>query len=314
MNATTPTLLARSECRVVFGDTTPGEGRAAGQPALRVAMPVLAGSGVETVLGDAAEPVVRDGCTLFDRGELLAGFSVEAPGLGPESSARELYGRLFSVTEGLHIYRIWNYVPQINAVTDGMENYQRFCRGRSLAFEERFGGEFERALPSASAVGMAKGPLAVAFLAGRELPRHFENPRQTPAFKYPPRYGPRPPSFSRATVVAVGAERHVFISGTAAIRGHASVADSDLDGQLACTLENLDLIGQSAGVGPGLGGSAGWRRSIKVFLRRPADLGFAQSRLGRDLLRPGDSVSFVRADICRSDLLVEIEATLVSRA
>jgi hypothetical protein len=277
-------------------------------------MPVLAGSGVEAVLSDAPEPGVRDGYTLYDRGALLAGFAVEAPGLEPESAARELYGRLFSVTAGLHLYRIWNYVPRINAATDGMENYRLFCRGRSVAFEERFGGAFQRSLPSASAVGMATGPLAVAFLAGRATPRHFENPRQTPAFEYPPKYGPRPPSFSRATAVKAGGERWIFISGTAAIRGHASVADRDFDGQLACTLENLDLIGRAAGVGAGLGGSAGWRRSLKIFLRNPSDLEAAQSRLGRDLVRPGDAVSYIRADICRSDLLVEIEATLVSRA
>jgi chorismate lyase / 3-hydroxybenzoate synthase len=314
MNANTPTMLATSECRVVFGDRASGRDSATGQPALRVAMPVLAGRGVETVLADAAEPVVREGCTVFERGALLAGFAVEAPGLEPESAARELYSRIFSVTAGLQLYRIWNYVPHINAVTDGMETYQRFCRGRSLAFEEKFGVEFQRALPSASAVGIVSGPLAVAFLAGREAPRHFENPKQTPAFKYPPKYGPRPPSFSRATVVTLGGERQVFISGTAAIRGHVSVADRDLDGQLACTLENLDLIGQATGVGAGLGRSGAWRRSLKVFLRHPADLGSVQSRLDRDLLRTGDAVSYMQADICRSDLLVEIEATLVSKA
>jgi enamine deaminase RidA (YjgF/YER057c/UK114 family) len=314
MNANTPPTLATSECRVVFDDRARGRDPNSVQPALRIAMPVLAGTGTETVLADAPEPAVREGFTLYDRGTLLAGFAEEAPGLNPESAARDLYARLFSVTAGLQLYRIWNYVPQINAATGGMENYQRFCRGRSLAFEEKFGGEFQRALPSASAVGMASGPLAVAFLAGQATPKHVENPRQTPAFKYPPKYGPRPPSFSRATTVTSGGERMVFISGTAAIRGHASVAERDLDGQLACTLENLDLIGQAAGVGPRLGGSGAWKRSLKIFLRHTRDLGAAQARLGRDLLRPGDAVSFIGADICRSDLLVEIEATLVSRA
>lgn len=314
MNAKTPSMLATSECRVVFGELASGSDAAAGQPSLRVSLPVLAGSGAESVLADASEPMIRDGCTLYERGALLAGFATEAPGLEPESAARELYGRLFSVTAGLHLYRIWNYVPQINAITGGMENYQRFCRGRSLAFEEKFGGKFQSALPSASAVGMATGPLAVAFLAGREAPRHFENPRQTPAFQYPPKYGPRPPSFSRATAVKSGGERQVFISGTAAIRGHSSVSERDLDGQLSCTLENLDLIGQATGVGPGLAGPDTWRRAFKIFLRHPEDLGFARSRLDRDLLRTGDTVSYMRADICRSDLLVEIEATLVTRA
>jgi chorismate lyase/3-hydroxybenzoate synthase len=314
MNANSPTLLATSECRVVFGERAPGPQGASGKAALRVALPVLAGSGAETVLAEAAEPAVREGFTLYGRGPLLAGYSVEAQGMGLEAAAEDLYRRLFSVTAGLHLYRIWNYVPQINAFTGGMENYQSFCRGRSLAFEGRFGDGFQRMLPSASAVGMESGPLAVAFLAGRGEPVHFENPRQTPAFKYPAKYGPRPPSFSRATAVNSGRERQVFISGTAAIRGHASVADHDLDGQIGCTLENLDLIGHATGVGAALGGAADWRRTFKIFLRHAADLKAAQTRLDRDLLRQGDTVSYMRADICRSDLLVEIEATLVSRA
>jgi enamine deaminase RidA (YjgF/YER057c/UK114 family) len=313
MNANTPTVLATSECRVIFGERALRPESTAGHPALRVALPVLAGSGLETVLA-AADPAAREGFDLFEHGSLLAGFAARAPGLELEPAADELYRRLFSVTAGLHLYRIWNYVPQINAVTDGMENYQLFCRGRSLAFERKFGGAFQRVLPSASAVGMESGPLALAFLAGREEPVHFENPRQTPAFKYPPKYGPRPPSFSRATAVNSGRARQVFISGTAAIRGHASVATRDLDGQLGCTLENLDLIGQATGVGPGLGGAAAWRRSFKIFLRHAKDLAAAQSRLDRDLLRKGDAVSYMRADICRADLLVEIEATLVARA
>jgi enamine deaminase RidA (YjgF/YER057c/UK114 family) len=314
MNANATTLLATSECRVLFGERASDPVSDAGHPSLRVALPVLAGGGAETVLADASEPVNREGFTLYERGQWTAGFAVTAPGSELEPAAGDLYRRLFAATPGLHLYRIWNYVPRINCVADGLENYQRFCRGRSVAFEERFGGGFQRMLPSASAVGMAEGPLAVAFLAGRKAPRHFENPRQTPAFEYPPKYGPRPPSFSRATAVKSAGERHVFISGTAAIRGHATVADRDLDGQLACTLENLDVIGQATGAGPGLGRGGAWRRTFKVFLRDPAHLGPARARLDRDLLRSGDAVSYMRADICRSDLLVEIEATLVSRA
>jgi chorismate lyase / 3-hydroxybenzoate synthase len=313
MNDTKPTALATSECRAVFGGDTSGADCASGQIVLRVAMPVLAGGGAETILAGAADPVVREGFTLFEGGSWLAGFAAAAPGLEPEAAAGDLYRRMFAAASRLHLYRIWNYVPRINAVTAGMENYQRFCRGRSLAFEERFGGGFQRMLPSASAVGTTDGPLAAAFLAGKANPRHFENPCQTPAFEYPPRYGPRPPSFSRATAVETGREKQVFISGTAAIRGHASVAEGNLDGQLGCTLENLDLIGRTAGLGPGLGDPAVWRRTFKVFLRRASDLRPAESRLERDLFRPGDLVSYMQADICRSDLLVEIEATLSSR-
>jgi len=72
------------------------------------------------------------------------------------------------------------------------------------------------------------------------------------------------------------------------------------------------LIGQASGVGSNLGKGGGWRRAFRVFLRDPTALRAAQARLDRDLFQAGDSVSYMQADICRSELLVEIEATLVS--
>ena len=310
MNATVSTGLRPSDCRVLFGGRSAGVDLADGLPALRVALPVLAGAGEERLLADAAAPLARAGFTLFSRGSWLAGFATALPGPDIEAAAGELYRRLFSVVAGRHLYRVWNYVPGINAVTGGREAYHRFCLGRSLAFEENFGREFQRALPAASAVGSAAGPLSLGFLAGQSAPRHFENPRQVPAFEYPPEHGPRPPSFSRATVVGSEEGRRVFISGTAAIRGHASVGGRDLAGQLACTLENLALIGQATGAGPDLGASLGWQRQFKIYLRHPGDLGYVRTELDRRLLRSDDAISFLRADICRPELSVEIEATL----
>ena len=314
MNPDSPTALAPYECRMLFGDTSSGPDSAGGSPFLRVGLPVLAGSGVERLLTDTSEPATRGAFTVFSRDSLYAGFAAAPPGAELETAARGLYEQLFEATAGLHLYRVWNYVPQINAFTGGMENYRLFCRGRSLAFEAKFGGGFQRQLPAASAVGMASGPLAVGFLAGRAVPRHFENPRQTPAFEYPLKYGPRPPSFSRATAVTVDGQRRVFISGTAAIRGHDSMADRELEGQLGCTIENLALIGQTAGVGPNCGKADGWQRWFRVFLRDPAQLRLARSWLDRDLFHAGDSVSYMQADVCRAELLVEIEVNLVSQA
>ena len=310
MSAAVPTSPPSRACRVLFGGSSASLDLSDGILALRVALPVLEGAAAERLLGDAAAPETREGWTLFQHGLWLAGFAVAPPGEDIEAAAGGLYRGLFEAAEGLHLYRVWNYVPQINAVARDMDNYQRFCRRRSIAFEERFGRGFQRALPASSAVGSAAGPLAIGFLAGRAVPRHFENPRQVPAFEYPAQYGPRPPSFSRATAVKAGEGRWIFISGTAAIRGHASVAGGDLAGQLDCTLENLLLVGETAGAGPDLGASAGWQRAFKVYLRNPADLPCAQTRLNRGLLRSGDTVSYLQADICRKDLLVEIEGTL----
>jgi hypothetical protein len=212
---------------------------------------------------------------------------------------------------GHHLYRIWNLVPDINGVGGtGLENYRAFCRGRAEAFEAALGGGYGRRLPAASALGTTDPRLLVAFLAGTVPGRHVENPAQVPAYEYPAEHGPKPPSFARATVVDRGDRRDVFVSGTSAITGHATVAPSDTRGQLDCTLENLRLISGACGLGERLGAGACESRHFKVYLRHPAELAAVRPALEAALLQPGDHVSYLGADICRSALNVEIEVAV----
>ncbi len=301
---------ATATCQVLFGATAAGVRPRANDPALHIALPVLHGADAERLLEGAQRPVTEQGCTLFRSPKALAGFAVAQASDNLEAAARALYRQVFAVTRGRRLYRLWNYVPQINAIAHGLENYRHFCRGRSLAFEEHFGDHFQRQLPAASAVGTTAGPLALAFLAGDAPPQHFENPRQVPAFEYPADYGPRPPSFSRATLVKTDSQRQVFISGTAAIRGHATVAVDHLEGQLPCTMDNLQLIADTTGAGANLGVTDGWQREFKVYIRHAADHDSVRSFLERHLLQPDDTVIYLQADLCRADLLVEIEAVL----
>ena len=298
---------------MLFGGLVATIETAEGPPALRVALQHLAGADHESLLAGTGKVTEQDGVHLFHGADLTAGFALARAGLDLEAATEDLYRRLFAATDGLHLHRIWNYVPHINRLETTLENYRRFCRARSLAFETRLGRDFKSLLPASSAVGASAGPLAVAFVAGSTPGRHFENPRQVPAFDYPPEHGPRPPSFSRATVAGAGGFAHVFISGTAAIRGHATVAPGVLEPQLECTLDNLRLIGAVAGVGPALGSDGSWERRFKVYLRQPDDLDRVVSRLESELLRPHDHVVYLHADVCRAELVVEIEATLSRR-
>jgi len=311
MPSSVSALLKSSACRVEFGGSAACASRE-DPPTLRVAVERLAGADQETLLAAAGAAAMRDGVWLFPGRDLCSGFGLARPDLDFEAATTDLYQRLFAATEGLHLYRLWNYVPHINAREEELENYHRFCRARSLAFEARFGIHFEQLLPSSSAVGASAGPLTVAFVAGRTPARHFENPDQIPAFNYPPEHGPRPPSFSRATRTDTSIATHVFISGTAAIRGHATVAPGDLEAQITCTFENLRSIGKACGLDAALGRNGEWQRTFKIYLRRRDDLPRVIKRMEGDLLRPGDQALYLRADICRSELVFEIEASLAS--
>lgn len=290
-----------------------GSAAAAGE-GLRLPLEWLDGDRAEQIFGQLRAAGTAEGFRLAEAHDLRLGWAVETAGPNLEASAAAVYRRLLAASQGWHLARIWNYVPGINGERGGLENYRAFGAGRARGFEEAFGPEFPARLPAASAVGCEGGALACVFAATRGVPRHCENPEQVPAYRYPPEHGPRAPSFARATVGRWGGRLLAFISGTAAIKGHRSVGRGSLAAQLDFTLDNLRLISEAAGLGPGLLADGSAERHFKVYLRRAGDRAAAAARLAGGLFRPGDRVIWLRADLCRAELDVEIEATLVGPA
>ncbi len=275
-------------------------------------LPLIAGEPCEDLFPHLPDVGHRDGLQLYRDDMWLVGAATVALMPDLESATLGLYREILQAADGRHLVRIWNYVPAINdRGPDGLENYQAFCRGRSLAFEQHLGPGFKLHLPSASAVGSKCDRLTVIFAAHRGAVHHVENPLQVPAYDYPSDYGPRSPSFARATLVGAAADRAVFISGTSAVRGHATIAPESTRGQLDCTLENLRELSLACNLGPDLAAGRGTRRHFKVYLRHVADLSLAETELNARLLRNDDVVSYVQADICRAALKVEIEATIL---
>lgn len=202
--------------------------------------------------------------------------------------------------------RIWNHVARINDDSSGLERYREFSLGRHEAFAA-LGYALRSDLPAASAVGMTgDDDLAVHFIASREPGEQVENPRQVSAFSYPPEYGPRSPSFSRGTVKRWSGGAQLFLSGTASIIGHQTVHHDDLVLQLEETLTNMRaVIGEAerrAGVEP-VGLAA--LRTVKTYVRHRADAELLGRRIREEI--PGAELLFLQADICRRDLLLEIE-------
>lgn len=263
------------------------------------------------IFPDAVPVTSKRGFELYAHQGLVLGWSRRRPGASLREAARAAYADLFAVAAGRHLYRIWNQVPAINALNrEGVEHYREFNAGRALAFEAAFGAGFPGHLPAASGVGTEGDDLIIAFVAGAAAARHFENPDQVPAYRYPAEHGPRPPSFARATATEFGGRRLVFVSGTAAIKGHATVAPHSLDRQLDCTFDNLRLISRTAGVDDDLGAARGASRHFKVYLRPGEDEGLVRRRCAAELLRPDDDVVWRPAALCRAALKVEIEVTL----
>ncbi len=227
-----------------------------------------------------------------------------------------LYGEICATLEAEkypHLLRVWNYLPHINRIHDGTERYQQFNIARQKALRA-FGRAVVGSVPAASALGsIGDGPVVVYFLAGRTAPIFVENPRQVSAYHYPPEYGTHSPAFSRAALLSDPASLTLFISGTASIVGHRSLHPGDVAAQTRETLSNIEALVAEANR---LQRSVRFSMSdlvYKVYVRRPEDLAVVQTELAA---APGASAQtiYLQADICRQELLVEIEATGIAPA
>lgn len=223
-----------------------------------------------------------------------------------EAGYREIFGLLR--TSGFpHLVRVWNYLPRINALADGEERYRQFNAARKTAFMSA-GHATTGSVPAACALGSEAGsPVSIYFLATCQVPVAIENPRQVSAYHYPPRYGAHSPLFARASVLPDAPGTNLFISGTASIVGHETRHHDDAAAQTRESLANIAAVVEETNRVVGAARYSMQALSFKVYVRRPGDLPAIQAEIARTL-RPQAPIVYLRADVCREDLLVEIEA------
>lgn len=219
---------------------------------------------------------------------------------GPCATATLAYRalhRFVAEHDAQHVLRIWNYLGAINHGEGDTERYKHFCEGRAAGM----GDFFAEGFPAATAIGHRDvvHRLQVFLLACDEPGDRVENPRQVSAWRYPRQYGRTPPSFARA--MTLPARDALAISGTAAVVGHASAHQDDLDAQLAETLINLEALLSSSGMPAGFDSQS----PLKAYVRHAADAPRVRAFLQEHL--PGVPVLLLHGDICRRELLVEID-------
>ena len=225
-----------------------------------------------------------------------------------QAASEEAYHRIFRLLDMQklpHLWRIWNYMADINAETHGLERYRQFNIGRQDAFIAHHRSATGN-MPAACALGLTGGPLSIAFLAGATPAMPLENPRQVSACNYPAEYGPRAPIFSRAALVHPPGQEILFISGTASIVGYRTIHPDDVAGQCREALANIAAVVAEANRAARSRPFALDELVYRVYVRHAADFPVI-----RDTLAPplgGADVLYVQADICRADLLLEIEA------
>ncbi len=243
-----------------------------------------------------------------------------------EKSVFDKLSRIFEFLLGNkfnYMVRSWNFIPDINSSGSGaMENYRVFCKGRSKAFEKS--GIDAIQFPAATGVGShANNIYGYIWASKSDKCINMENSLQMPAYKYPKQYGPRSPSFARGTIFSYHSEKKdhagnklttFLLSGTASIRNHKTLYPGDILKQVNTTIENITyliseenfLYNKIKPVKYHLNDFS----HFKVYFRNLSEKDKIKKTMIEDWGISESKIFFMHVDICRSDLLVEIEGAI----
>lgn len=226
-----------------------------------------------------------------------------------------------------NVVRIWLYQGGITENEAGTERYRELNRARTDFFDGiDFSGSSlakrqagKEIYPASTGIGTREHGLVVTALSVQTCRDDveilsLENPRQMSAFDYPKEYSAKSPKFSRAMAIRMGDHLTTWVSGTASIVNAETVFPGDVEKQTNQTLDNIENLISAENFSrlgwQGGGASLNDLAKIRVYVRRAEDYEkcrtVCEKRLGTV-----PSV-YAIADVCRPDLLVEIEGVTFS--
>jgi enamine deaminase RidA (YjgF/YER057c/UK114 family) len=225
------------------------------------------------------------------------------------------------------VVRTWFYLGGITELETEGQRYRELNRARSDFYHDI---HFHTAspipnsscglYPASTGIGMAGRGLVLSCMALETRRKDvfllpLENPRQIPAYAYDPKHSAQSPKFSRAVALALGDYVTTWVSGTASIVDSESCYPGDPEQQTEQTIDNIErLIAADNFTAHGLPGAGAHLHDlakIRVYLKRPEDLAQCQAVCQRRF--GAVPAIYAVADICRPELLVEIEGVAFSR-
>ena len=164
------------------------------------------------------------------------------------------------------------------------------------------------------------GPITIDFVAVKPhentLVAGLSNPNQINAFSYGQEVlvgsaireneNKKAPLFERAKYIGAKENALVFISGTASIAGEKTIGSEDIKEQSQVTIQNIsDLTSGDNIQSVGAEMSKKDYTYLRVYVKREEDFDIVRKICHE---KYGDiPILYVKADICRNDLWVEIE-------
>lgn len=216
------------------------------------------------------------------------------------------------------ITRQWNYIEGIVSKKEDHQNYQVFNDARSQFYQDHFS---EKGYPAATGIGMEAGGILIDYVAikGNHVTNvPIDNPVQIPAHKYhqdclmglPTGDRKTTPKFERGRYVSLHGEEIVFVSGTAAITGEKTANPGDVEQQTRITIDNIDRLISKNNLSKSI--IVPWDLKfnyLRIYIKERNDFKKVREICEK---RYGDvPMVWLQANICRDDLTVEIEGTLL---
>lgn len=218
------------------------------------------------------------------------------------------------------IDRQWNYIEKITHCANGTQNYQEFNDARTEFYADT---NWSSGYPAATGIGTSAGGVMVEVDAATLTNTRtvaLDNLLQVAAHAYTPEVllgeqsQKTTPKFERARAIVYQSifgdrEALIYISGTAAIRGQESLINVGIEEQTKATLENIEYL---------IGNENLKKHHVdlpklpqiqifRVYLKFEKDLDPACAII--TALYPTIPCLYVLSDVCRDELLIEIEGT-----
>ena len=249
-----------------------------------------------------------------------AGDSIQESAEKAFESAMDILSR-----EGLsisHIIRQWNYVEDIAHLEDpsrATQNYQVFNDVRAKYYDPE---AFPMGYPAATGIGMTTGGVIIGFIAVSDSDcvevKPIRNPRQIDAHQYSEQVlvgkvtgimGEKcTPKFERGKMVVLDGTCNMYVSGTASIVGELTLHPDDVEKQTITTIENIfELFSREnqRELGVKFDVRTIEFSHLRIYVKRQEDFSKVEA-VCKSMLN-SKSFLFLESDICREDLLVEIE-------
>lgn len=229
-----------------------------------------------------------------------------------ENLTAQAYQEIFEclhITSCDHLLRTWNYFPEITShisKQNAATRYELFCRGRLRALKDC---QIEtNYYPAATVIGNQTNFLQIYFFASSTPGIAVENPRQTSAYQYPVDNEQSQPLFSRGLLKIWGNRTHFYVSGTASIVGHETQHIDDVCAQLNESINNVEtLVAHANDQYQTQLNAQDDLLYMKVYIRNKNDVAHIKQVLAARLSGNTPRV-LLQGDMCRENLLVEIEA------